>query len=114
MNEFIEVLSNKEENVTPIKSTAYVSLCVSPSAVDLPALYSFLQRQWNKRNYSTPISEMFFTFITRKTIWEKLFPLNVCEATLQAARAYKRRELWRETHKSLWLLIRRTTFLTPE
>ena len=36
---------NKEENVTPIKSTAYVSLCVSPSAVDLPALYSFLQRQ---------------------------------------------------------------------
>ena len=45
MNEFIEVLSNKEENVTPIKSTAYVSLCVSPSAFDLPALYSFLQRQ---------------------------------------------------------------------
>ena len=45
MNEFIEVLSNKEKNVTPIKSTAYVSLYVSTSAVDLPALYSFLQRQ---------------------------------------------------------------------
>ena len=55
----------------------------------------------------------FLTFITRKTIPEKLYPLNVCEATLQAARAYKRRELWRETHKSLWLLIGRTTFLTP-
>ena len=31
------------------------------------------------------IFEMFFTFLARKTLWLKLFSLNVCEATLQAA-----------------------------
>ena len=31
------------------------------------------------------ISEMFFTFLARKTLWVKLFSLNVCEAALQAA-----------------------------
>ena len=31
------------------------------------------------------ISEMFFTFLERKTLWVKLFSLNVCEAALQAA-----------------------------
>ena len=31
------------------------------------------------------ISEMFFTFLARKTHWVKLFSLNVCEAALQAA-----------------------------
>ena len=34
---------------------------------------------------SHSISEMFFTFLTRKTLWVKLFSLNVCEAALQAA-----------------------------
>ena len=28
---------------------------------------------------------MFFTFLARKTLWVKLFSLNVCEAALQAA-----------------------------
>ena len=32
------------------------------------------------------ISEMFSTFLTRKTLRQKLFSLNVCEAALQAAR----------------------------
>ena len=32
-----------------------------------------------------PISEMFFTFLARKTLWVKRFSLNVCEAALQAA-----------------------------
>ena len=31
------------------------------------------------------ISEMFFTFLARKTLRVKLFSLNVCEAALQAA-----------------------------
>ena len=31
------------------------------------------------------ISEMFFTFLARKTLWVKLFSLNVCEAALQVA-----------------------------
>ena len=31
------------------------------------------------------ISEKFFTFLARKTLWVKLFSLNVCEAALQAA-----------------------------
>ena len=31
------------------------------------------------------ISEMFFTFLARKTLWVKLFSLNVCDAALRAA-----------------------------
>ena len=31
------------------------------------------------------ISEMFFTFLARKTLWVKLFSLNVCEVALPAA-----------------------------
>ena len=31
------------------------------------------------------ISEIFFTFLARKTLWVKLFSLNVCEAALQTA-----------------------------
>ena len=31
------------------------------------------------------ISEMFFTFLATKTLWVKVFSLNVCEAALQAA-----------------------------
>ena len=91
-----------------------MSRSVFPFAVVLPALFSFLRRQWNKRNYSTPISEMFFTFITRKTLREKLFELSVCKVALQAASAYKRREFWSETHPPLRLLIRRSIFLTRE
>ena len=31
------------------------------------------------------ISRMFFTFLAKKTLWVKLFSLNVCKAILQAA-----------------------------
>ena len=79
-----------------ITTWAYISFWFPPSAVVLPALYSFLHRQQNKRNYTTPISEMFFTFFMRKTLREKPSSLNVCEVALQAASAYKRREFWRE------------------
>ena len=30
-------------------------------------------------------TKMFFTFLARKTLWVKLFSLNMCEAALQAA-----------------------------
>ena len=43
----------------------------SSSAVVLLALYSILHWKWSKQNYSTPISEMLFTFL-----WEKLFEKN--------------------------------------
>ena len=55
------------------------------SAVVSPALYRFLYRQWNKRNYSTPFPKCFSLYLARKTLWVKLFSLNVCEAALQAA-----------------------------
>ena len=55
-----------------ITTWAYISFWFPPSAVVLPALYSFLHRQQNKRNYTTPISEMFFTFFMRKTLRENL------------------------------------------
>ena len=57
------------------------------------------------------ISEMFFTFLARKTLWVKLFSLNVCKAALSCN---KRRHFWRETHTPLWLLIGRIVFLTRE
>ena len=43
-----------------------LSLCLvlfSPSVVILPALYNFLHWQWSMENYSTLISELFFTFL---------------------------------------------------
>ena len=45
------------------------------------------------------ISEMFFTFLARKTLWVKLFSLNVCEAALQAA--IKAGILARNSHTSV-------------
>ena len=73
--------------VAPKKSTtkAYVSFCFSLSTVVSPALYRFHYRQWNKQNYSTLFLKCFSLFLTRKTLWVKLFSLNVCEAALQAA-----------------------------
>ena len=61
----------------------------------------------------------FFHFSTKKTLFNCLFSWNICEATrqawaLQAARAYRRQEFWRETHIPLWLLIGRIIFLTIE
>ena len=38
-----------------------------------------------KRSYSTQLPKCFSPFLARKTLWVKLFSLNVCEAALQAA-----------------------------
>ena len=59
--------SDKEHNLSSF----------SPSAVVLPAFYSLLHRLWNKRNYSTLISEMFFTFL-REKLFEKNFSRWMC------------------------------------
>jgi len=57
------------------------------------------------------ISDMFFTFLARKTLWVKLFSLNVCEAALQAA--IKSGNFGAKL-TPLWLLIGRIIFLTCE
>ena len=55
------------------------------------------------------ISEMFFTFLARKTLWVKLFSLNVCKKS-GGASWNNRWGFWRETHTPLWLLIGRIIF----
>ena len=49
------------------------------------------------------ISEKFFTFLARKTLWVKLFSLIVLRSG--AASCNERREFWRETLTPLWLRI---------
>ena len=74
--------------VAPTKSTtkAYVSFCLSLSAVVSPALYRIFLSTVKQTKLFHSFSEMFFTFLARKTPWVKLFSLiNVCEAALQAA-----------------------------
>ena len=60
-----------------------------------------------------PISEMFFTFLTRKKFFEKNFSPRMC-AKRRLASCKEMREFWRETHTPLWLLIGRVVFLTRE
>ena len=99
--------------VAPTKSTtkAYVSFCLSLSAVVSPALYRFLYRQWNKRNDSTPFPKCFH-FFSGKNSLSKTFLVECVRSG--AASCNKRREFWRETHTPLWLLIGRIIFLTRE
>ena len=52
-------------------------------AGSLPFSLSRVKKKKTKLFHS--ISEMFFTFLARITLWVKLFSLNVCEALLQAA-----------------------------
>ena len=80
-----------------ITTWAYISFWFPPSAVVLPALYSFLHRQQNKRNSN--FRDVFHIFYEKNTS-RKPSSLNVCEVALQAASAYKRREFWREIHTS--------------
>ena len=102
-----------EDKVAPTKSTkAYVLFCFSPSAVVSLVLHSFLHRQWNKRNYSTPFLKCFH-FFNEKKLFEKNFSPRMC-ARRRSASCKKRREFWRETHTPLWLLIGRIIFLTCE
>ena len=62
--------------VAATKSTtkAYVSFCLSLSAVVSPALYRFLYRQRNKGNYSTPFPKCFSLFSEKNSL-SKIFDL---------------------------------------
>ena len=82
--------------------------CCFPSS--LPFSLSTVKK--TKLFYS--ISEMFFTFIARNTLWvlKKTFLVECVRSG--AASCNKRREFWRETHTPLWLLIGRIIFLTRE
>ena len=99
--------------VGPTNSTtkAYVSFCLSLYAVVSPAIYRFLYRQWNKRNYSTPFPKCFSLFSEKNSL-SKTFLVEYVRSG--AASCNKRREFWRETHTPLWLLIGRIIFLTRE
>ena len=103
----LNISSRQSSNLAQL---TLMSRSVFPLPFVFPTLYSFLHRQRNKQNYSTPISRMLFTFFRRKTLWKKLFSLHVCEA----ASAYKWQEFWHLTHTPLWLLIGRIIFLTSE
>ena len=72
--------------VAPTKSTtkAYVSFCLSLSVVVSPALYRFLYRQWNKRNYSTPFPKCFHFFSAKNSL-SKTFLVECVRSALQAA-----------------------------
>ena len=79
-----------------ITTWAYISFWFPPSAVVLPALYSFLHRQQTNETIPLQFPRCFY----EKNTSRKPSSLNVCEVALQAASAYKRREFWREIHTS--------------
>ena len=56
---------------------------------------------------------MFFTFLTRKKLFENYFFLRMC-AKQRSATCKKRREFWRELNTPLWLLIGPIIFFTCE
>ena len=58
-------------------------MCFSPSAVVSPALPSFLYRQWNKRNYSTPFLKCFSLFWREKKSLRKTFLLECVRSGAQ-------------------------------
>ena len=77
-------------------------------AVVLPALYKFFYRKWNIRNYSVPISDIFFIFYQKNynrncDLWS--FLVGVLQSKIRALHAAKRPKkagIWGETHKVLF------------
>ena len=93
--------------VAPTKSTtkAYFSFCLSLSAVVLPALYRFLYRRWNKRNYSTWWNV--FYFFSKKNFLSKTF-LAECVRSGAASCNKRQDHFARNSHTSVasdWTLI---------
>ena len=87
--------------VAPTKSTtkAYVSFCFSLSAVVSPALYLFFLSTVKQTKLLHSISEMFFTFLARKTL-SKTFLVECVRSG--AANCNKRRGiLARNSHTSV-------------
>ena len=99
----ISLRLNKRQSSSDKSTTkAYVSFCFSLSAVLSSALYRFLYRQWNKRNYSTPFPNCFH-FFSEKNSLSKTFLVECVRSG--AASCNKRREFWRETRTpcGFWL-----------
>ena len=100
-------------NVAPTTSTtkAYVSFCLSLSAVVSPALYCFLID--SETNETIPLHfRNVFHFFSEKNSLRKTFLVERVRSG--AASCNKRREFWRETRTPLWPLIGRIIFLTRE
>ena len=98
--------------VAPTKSTtkAYVSFCLSLSAVVSPALYRIFLSTTNE---TIPLHfRNVFHFFSEKNSLSKTFLVECVRSG--APSCNKRREFWRETHTPLWLLIGRIIFLTRE
>ena len=84
-------------------------------AVVLPALYKFFYRKWNIRNYSVPISEIFFIFYQKNynrncDLWSFLFGVLRSNSQNKGAACCKAPKkggnLGRNSQSSvLWLLI---------
>ena len=66
------------------KIKAYVSFCLSLSAVVSRLSTVFFIDSETKETIPLHFRNVFH-FLARKTLWVKLFSLNVCEAALQAA-----------------------------
>ena len=110
---YFKSFKNAKKFAATTKSTtkAYVSFCLPLSAVISPALYRFLYRQWNKRNYCTPFPKCFSLFSEKNSL-SKTFLVECVRS--RAASCNERREFWRQTRTALWLLIGRFIFLTRE
>ena len=96
--------------VAPTKGTtkAYVSFCLSLSAVVSPALVLD-----SETNETIPLHfRNVFHFLSEKNSLSKTFLVECVRSS--AASCNKRREFWRETHTPLWPLIGRIIFLTRE
>ena len=80
----ISLSLNERQSSSDKKHNKSLRLVSSLSAVVWPALYCFFFLTTVKQmKLFHSISEMFFTLLARKTLWVKLFSLNVCEAALQ-------------------------------
>ena len=104
----------------PIKGTTQAYLFSFLSTVVSQALYSFPQRQWNKRSYSIPVSGLLFAFLRERLSFmdstnflvEWLWKVQSNSGSVGAASTCKRRQTWSETQATLWLLIEHMILLT--
>ena len=100
-----------KDKVAPTKSTtkAYVSFCFSLSVVVSPALYRFFID--SETNETIPLHfRNVFHFFSKKNSLSKTFLVECVRSS--AASCNKGREIWRETHPPVWLLIGRIIFRT--
>ena len=100
--------------VAPTKSTtkAYVSFCLSLSAVVSPALYRIFFIDSETKDTIPLHFRNVFHFFSEKNSLSKTFLVECVRGG--GASCNKRWEFWRETRTALWLLIGRIIFLRRE